>query len=136
METRRLAPVKILQRRSAAFGFRSIANLQRSIERPAPVAGLAKALQGVAARALEFLSCDIGYDPRCRYRKTHIPPWECMCPAGLPQHWPAQHAGITAAIYRDLVHHGTMDEIYVSKQVDCASRTIDTLSQRIAQTRT
>ena len=52
--------MKVLQWRTAEFDYSSLDALKRSIETPAPVEGLTRALPAVDAQALEHLSRDAG----------------------------------------------------------------------------
>jgi ATP-dependent RNA helicase SUPV3L1/SUV3 len=139
IESHEFQPVRVLQWRTAAFDFSSLEELKRSIETPAPVDGLIKALPGVDAQALAFLA----RDPQIRDTATSAKNVETLWDAcALPDYRriaPAQHADIISAIYLDLVGNGHVDEDYLARQINLADRTdgdIDTLSHRIAQIRT
>ena len=58
IETHDFDPVKVLQWRTAEFDFSSLDALRRSIESPAPVEGLTRALPAVDQQALEHLSAE------------------------------------------------------------------------------
>ncbi|MBN9072660.1 MAG: helicase [Rhizobiales bacterium] len=132
-------PVKVLQWRTARFDFASLDALRRSIETPAPVEGLTRALPAVDAQALDFLSKDD------EVRRLATAParvallWEACALPDYRKIAPAQHADIIASIYFDLARRGHVDEDYLAEQVRRADSTegdIDTLSHRIAQIRT
>ena len=58
IEAHEFDPVKVLQWRTAEFDFASLDALKRSIETPAPVEGLTRALPAVDVQALDQLSRD------------------------------------------------------------------------------
>ncbi len=132
-------PVKVLQWRTTEFDFASLDALQRSIERPAPVEGLTRALPAVDAQALEHLSRDPGIRDLAVGRERLALLWEVCALPDYRRIAPAQHADLVASIYDDLATKGHVDENYMAEQVRRADSTdgdIDTLSQRIAQIRT
>jgi ATP-dependent RNA helicase SUPV3L1/SUV3 len=139
IEAHEFEPVRVLQWRSARFDFSSLAALKRSIEAPAPVEGLTRALPAVDAQALEILSRDEAV-LRLADRPARIELlWEACALPDYRRIAPAQHADIIASIYLDLARRGHVDEDYLAEQVRRADRTdgdIDTLSARIAQIRT
>src|SRR5690606_21959473 len=116
----------------------SLAALKRSIEAPAPVEGLTRALPAVDAQALELL-CREPEITRLADRPQRIELlWEACALPDYRRIAPAQHADIIASIYVDLARNGHVDEDYLASQVRLADRTdgdIDTLSARIAQIR-
>src|SRR5690606_27994396 len=119
--------------------FSSLEALKRSIEAPAPIEGLTRALPAVDARALELLCRDeeIVRLGGCRERVALL--WDTCSLPDYRRIAPAQHADIVAAIFLDLVRDGHVDEDYLAEQVQQADHTegdIDTLSARIAQIRT
>ncbi|KXF76288.1 helicase [Paramesorhizobium deserti] len=139
IEAHAFDPVRVLQWRTARFDFSSIEALRRSIDMPAPVEGLVRALPAVDSQALEYLSRDGDVarlaDTPARVEKL----WDTCALPDYRKIAPAQHADIIATIYNDLVRRGHVDEDYMSAQVRLADRTdgdIDTLSHRIAQIRT
>lgn len=131
--------VKVLQWRTARFDFSSIEALRRSIDTPAPVEGLVRALPAVDAQSLDYLSRDADI-ARLADRPDRVEKlWDACALPDYRKIAPAQHADIIAAIYSDLVRRGHVDENYMRDQVRLADRTdgdIDTLSHRIAQIRT
>ncbi len=132
-------PVRVLQWRTASFDYGSLDALKRSIETPAPVEGLTRALPAVDAQALEHLS----NDPEIR-RLADRPErvallWEACALPDYRRIAPAQHSDLIASMYLDLAERGHVDETYMAEQVrraDSSDGDIDTLSHRIAQIRT
>ncbi len=132
-------PVKVLQWRTARFDFSSVEALKRSLDTPAPVEGLAKALPAVDQQALENLSRDEDIARLAMQPERIALLWDACALPDYRKIAPAQHADIIAAIYQDLVRRGSVDEDYMSEQVRRADSTegeIDTLSHRVAQIRT
>ncbi len=131
--------VRVLQWRTAGFDYASLDALKRSIETPAPVEGLTRALPAVDAQALEHLS----NDPEIR-RLADRPErvallWEACALPDYRRIAPAQHSDLIASMYLDLAERGHVDETYMAEQVrraDSIDGDIDTLSHRIAQIRT
>ncbi len=139
IETHAFEPVKVLQWRNSEFDFSSLEALKRSIESPAPMEGLARALPAVDARALDLVSQEEDV-ARLADRPERIALlWDACSLPDYRRIAPAQHADIIAAIYLDLARDGHVDEDYLAEQVQQADRVdgeIDTLSARIAQIRT
>ena len=132
-------PVKVLQWRTARFDFSSLDALKRSIETPAPVEGLTRALPAVDAQALDHLSRDPEIRDLAIGRERVALLWEACALPDYRKIAPAQHADLIASMYHDLARMGHVDENYMAEQVRRADSTegdIDTLSQRIAQIRT
>jgi ATP-dependent RNA helicase SUPV3L1/SUV3 len=131
--------VKVLQWRTPHFDFSSIANLQRSLDAPPRVPGLARALPAIDQQALEYLA---------RYPEVHdlanTPErvsllWDACALPDYRRITPAQHADLILTLYSDLARHGTVNADFMAEQVRRSDRTdgeIDTLSARIAQIRT
>ncbi len=131
--------VKVLQWRTTEFEFSGLDALQRSIEKPAPVDGLTRALPAVDAQALDHLSRDAAIRDLAVGRDRVALLWEVCALPDYRRIAPAQHADLVASIYDDLARKGHVDENYMAEQVRRADSTdgdIDTLSQRIAQIRT
>lgn len=132
-------PVKVLQWRTVGFDFTSLEALQRSIDTPAPVEGLTRALPAVDQQALDQLSRDPAIRDLAKGRERVALLWEACVLPDYRRIAPAQHADLVASIYDDLARKGHVDETYMAEQVRRADSTegdIDTLSQRIAQIRT
>ena len=139
IEAHNFDPVKVLQWRTATFDFSSLDALRRSIETPARVEGLTRALPAVDAQALEYLSRDGAMRALATNRERVALLWEACVLPDYRRIAPAQHADLIAAIYEDLARHGHVNEDYMAEQVRRADSTegdIDTLSHRIAQIRT
>jgi ATP-dependent RNA helicase SUPV3L1/SUV3 len=132
-------PVKVMQWRTAEFDFASIDALKRSIETPAPVEGLTRALPAVDAQALDLLSRDEDIRGLADRRERVALLWDACALPDYRKIAPAQHSDLIASIYTDLARLGHVDETYMAEQVrraDSAEGDIDALSQRIAQIRT
>ena len=139
IETHDFDPVKVLQWRTVGFDFSSLEALKRSIDRPAPVEGLTRALPAVDQQALEHLSHDPVIRDLAVGRERVALLWEACALPDYRKIAPAQHADLIASMYDDLARKGHVDENYMAEQVRRADSTegdIDTLSQRIAQIRT
>ncbi len=131
--------VKVLQWRTVGFDFSSVEALQRSIETPAPVEGLTKALPAVDQQALDHLARQPEIRDLATGRERVSLLWEACALPDYRRIAPAQHADLVASIFDDLARKGHVDETYMAEQVRRADSTegdIDTLSQRIAQIRT
>ncbi|WP_081175312.1 helicase-related protein [Rhizobium rhizosphaerae] len=139
IESHEFDPVRVLQWRSKALDFASVAALKKSLERPPGVQGLTRALPAVDVQALDFLSRD-GSVAALANRADRVETLWDVC--ALPDYrriTPAQHADLIATLYTDLVRHGRVNEDFMAEQVRRADHTdgeIDTLSARIAQIRT
>ncbi|WP_275791213.1 helicase-related protein [Pararhizobium gei] len=139
IESHHFDPVRVLQWRSKAVNYASIATLKKSLETPPAVHGLTRALPAVDQQALDYLSrypevISVATTPE-RVEKL----WEACALPDYRRITPAQHADLISTIYADLVRRGTVNEDFMAEQVRRADYTdgeIDTLSARIAQIRT
>jgi len=139
IESHDFDPVKVLQWRTVQFDFSSLEALKRSIEAPAPVEGLTRALPAVDAQALEQLSRDPEIKALATGRDRLALLWEVCALPDYRRIAPAQHADLVASIFIDIADRSHVDENYMAEQVRRADTTegdIDTLSHRIAQIRT
>ncbi len=139
IEAHEFDAVKVLQWRTAAFDYASLDALKRSIETPAPVEGLTRALPAVDAQALDQLARDPEIRRLATNRERVALLWEACALPDYRRIAPAQHSDLIASMYLDLAERGHVDEIYMAEQVRRADSTdgdIDTLSHRIAQIRT
>jgi ATP-dependent RNA helicase SUPV3L1/SUV3 len=139
IETHEFDPVKVLQWRTVGFDFSSLEALQHSIETPAPVEGLTRALPAVDQQALDYLSRDPQIRDLATNRERVALLWEACALPDYRKIAPAQHGDLIASMYADLARKGHVDETYMAEQVRRADSTegdIDALSQRIAQIRT
>ena len=109
--------MKVLQWRTASFDFSSLDALRRSIETPAPVEGLTRALPAVDAQALEHLSRDPDIRDLAIGRERVALLWEACALPDYRKIAPAQHADLIASMYDDLARHGHVDENYMAEQV-------------------
>ncbi|MCM2477137.1 helicase [Rhizobium sp. CG5] len=139
LESHHFDPVKVLQWRTAAFDFSSIAALRRSLDDVPKIGGLTRALPAIDQQALEYLSrypeiTDLADRPE---RVGLL--WDACALPDYRRITPAQHADLISTLFSDLARHGTVNETFLAEQVRRADRTdgeIDTLSARIAQIRT
>ena len=139
IEAHEFDPVKVLQWRTAEFDFASLDTLKRSIETPAPMEGLTRALPAVDAQALDQLSRDPEIRKLATSRERVALLWEACALPDYRRIAPAQHSDLIASMYLDLAESGHVNEAYMAEQVrraDSADGDIDTLSHRIAQIRT
>ena len=139
IESHDFDPVRVLQWRTAQFDFASLDALKRSVETPAPVDGLTRALPAVDAQALDHVTRDDDIRALADRPQRVALLWEACALPDYRRIAPAQHADLIASIFSDLARHGHVDETYMAEQVRRADTTdgdIDTLSQRIAQIRT
>jgi ATP-dependent RNA helicase SUPV3L1/SUV3 len=139
IESHQFDPVRVLQWRSKALDFASLAALKKSLDVAPTVNGLTRALPAVDQQALDYLSrypeiTSVATTPE-RVEKL----WEACALPDYRRITPAQHADLISTIYADLVRRGTVNEDFMAEQVRRADHTdgeIDTLSARIAQIRT
>ncbi len=139
VESHAFDAVKILQWRTARFDYSSLDALKRSIDAPAPIDGLTRALPAVDQQALEFLSRDPDIAPLANTAERVELLWDACALPDYRKIAPAQHADIIASVYTDLVEKGHVNENYMAKEVrraDSIDGDIDALSRRIAQIRT
>ncbi len=139
IEAHEFDPVKVLQWRSKALDFASLAALRNSLDQVPTVSGLTRALPAVDQRALEFLTRNPDIVARADRPARIETLWDACSLPDYRRIAPAQHADLIASLYRDLVDRGQVDEDFLASQVRHADRTdgeIDTLSARIAQIRT
>ncbi|MGN7772547.1 helicase-related protein [Phyllobacterium sp. 22552] len=139
VESHAFDAVKILQWRSARFDYSSLDALKRSIDTPAPIDGLTRALPAVDQQALEFLSRDPDIAPLANAPERVALLWDACALPDYRKIAPAQHADIIASVYTDLVEKGHVNENYMAEEVrraDSIDGDIDALSRRIAQIRT
>ncbi|MBX3570452.1 MAG: helicase [Rhizobiaceae bacterium] len=132
-------PVKVLQWRTGQFDFSNLDALRRSIEMPAPIEGLTRALPAVDAQSLEQLARDPEVRDLATSRSRVELLWDVCSLPDYRRIAPAQHSELVASLYFDLARRGHVDEDYLAEQVRRADSTegeIDTLSNRIAQIRT
>jgi ATP-dependent RNA helicase SUPV3L1/SUV3 len=139
LESHDFEPVKVLQWRTAAFDFANVDALRRSIETPAPIEGLTRALPAVDQQALEHLTRDPDIRDLADTSERVALLWEACALPDYRKIAPAQHADLIASMFNDLARRGHVDENYLAEQVrrsDSTEGDIDTLSHRIAQIRT
>jgi ATP-dependent RNA helicase SUPV3L1/SUV3 len=139
VESHAFDAVKILQWRTARFDYSSLEALKRSIDTPAAIEGLTRALPAVDQQALEYLSNDPDVATLANTPERVALLWDACALPDYRKIAPAQHADIIASIYTDLADKGHVNENYMAEEVRRADSTdgdIDALSRRIAQIRT
>ena len=139
IESHEFDNVKVLQWRSKRLDFSTLSALKASLETAPRLPGLTKALPSDDFQALEHLSRypDILELATSRERVEKL--WEICALPDYRRITSLQHSDLVAAIYKDIIRHGAVNESFMSEQVRRADRTdgeIDTLSARIAQIRT
>ncbi|MCF3641188.1 helicase, partial [Rhizobium sp. TRM95111] len=139
VETHQFDPVRVLQWRSKALDFTTLATLRTSLDAPPAISGLTRALPAVDQQALDHLARypDIRELATSSERVEKL--WEACALPDYRRIAPAQHADLISTLYADLVRRGAVNEDFMAEQVRRADRTdgeIDTLSARIAQIRT
>src|SRR3954470_24538664 len=110
-------PVRVLQWRTPRFDYSSLDALKRSIETPAPVEGLTRALPAVDAQALDHLSADAEVRRLADRPERVALLWEACALPDYRRIAPAQHADLIASMYLDLAERGHVDETYMAEQV-------------------
>ena len=139
IESHDFEPARMLQWRTAAFDFASLAALKRSLDALPPVEGLTRALPAADQAALELLSREEDVAALADRPERVSLLWDACALPDYRRIAPAQHAELVAAIFRDLARRGHVDEDYMAQQVRRAGSVegdIDVLSARIAQIRT
>ncbi|MDB5522628.1 MAG: helicase protein [Rhizobium sp.] len=139
IEAHQFDPVKVMQWRSKSLDFSTLSNLRSSLEVGPRVHGLTRALPSDDLQALEHLARypDILELATTRERVEKL--WEICALPDYRRITSLQHSDLVAAIYKDIVRHGAVNEAFIAEQVRRSDRTdgeIDTLSARIAQIRT
>ena len=139
VEAHAFEPLKVLQWRSKQLDFSSVPALCASLDEAPALTGLSRALPAVDRQALDHLARDAGVAGLATDRQSVERLWDVCALPDYRKITPAQHADLIAAIYSDIVRHGSVREDYVAEQVRRADRPdgeIDTLSARISQIRT
>jgi ATP-dependent RNA helicase SUPV3L1/SUV3 len=139
IENHRFDPVRVLQWRSHALEFQSIAALIESLEAAPPARGLARARATDDLTALKFLAADGEVAALASAPAAIRRLWEvCQIP-DFRKATPDEHARLLGQIYRHLMQNdGLLPTDWIARQVeriDCVEGDLDTLSQRIAQIR-
>ena len=139
IESHEFDNVKVMQWRSKALDFSSMEALRNSLDAAPRLQGLTKALPADDYQAFEHLARypDVLELATTRERVEKL--WEICALPDYRRITSLQHSDLVAAIYKDIVRRGAVDESFIAEQVRRADRTdgeIDTLSARIAQIRT
>ena len=140
IEAHRYEPVRLLQWRNAALGFRSLAELLETLDEPPPMRGLARARPAMDVSALRVLSAS---DEITRFARSPAAVkllWEvCQLP-DFRKVSVEDHARLVQQIYSHLNGpEAALPEDWIARQVarlDEVEGDVATLSGRLAQIRT
>jgi ATP-dependent RNA helicase SUPV3L1/SUV3 len=139
IETHRYDPVRVLQWRNAALDFRSLANLNDSLDAPPPERGLARARPASDAVALKFLSADEEVTSLATARDAVIRLWDvCQLP-DFRKLSTDDHVRLVKNIFLFLMKDGAIADDWLARQIaraDVTEGDVATLSGRLAQIRT
>jgi ATP-dependent RNA helicase SUPV3L1/SUV3 len=111
LESHEFDNVKVMQWRTERFDFSSIAALRASLDATPPVPGLVRALPAVDQQALEYLSRDMEIRDLATSPSRVERLWEVCALPDYRRITPAQHADLIAALFSDLVHYGTTEQM-------------------------
>jgi ATP-dependent RNA helicase SUPV3L1/SUV3 len=138
VESHRYDPVKVLQWRSAALNFQSIAQLLESLEAPPPERGLVRARPASDAMALRYLSGDAEVTALAGTREGVRRLWDvCQLP-DFRKLSEEEHARLVRTIFLFLMG-GHIPDDWMARQIarlDVSEGDVATLSGRLAQIRT
>ncbi|NOZ32736.1 MAG: helicase, partial [Alphaproteobacteria bacterium] len=142
LENHEFAPVRVLQWRNRDLDFTSLEALSSSLEAAPTLAGLTRIPATNDQLALSYLMGHVKGDKTANaiVGQTNVDlAWQaCQIPDYLDIS-PTRHGEMVAAIFDDLIRRGTINTDWIAEQVsfcDNTSGEIDTLSNRIKQTRT
>ncbi len=111
MEAHNFDPVKVLQWRTSRFDFSSVEALLRSLETPAPIEGLAKALPAVDQQAREICRKTTRLCGLQRAPSRIELLWDACALPDYRKIAPAQHADIVQPSIRILYAEGALMKI-------------------------
>ncbi len=138
VESHRYDPVKVLQWRSAALNFHSIAQLLESLEAPPPERGLVRARPASDAMALRYLSSDAEVTALAGTQGAVRRLWDvCQLP-DFRKLSEEEHARLVRTIFMFLMG-GHIPDDWMARQIgrlDVSEGDVATLSGRLAQIRT
>ncbi|HEY8594652.1 MAG TPA: helicase-related protein [Devosiaceae bacterium] len=130
--------IKVLQWRNRQLDFTSVEGLRRSLDATPDHRNLTRVPTATDQIALDFVMRGPAAD--LAHGRTAVELlWECCQIPDYRDISPAQHGEIVTRIFTDLSRHGVIDTDWIAEQVrfcDNATGDIDTLSNRIRQTRT
>jgi len=139
IETHRYDPVRVLQWRNAVLDFRSLANLNDSLDAPPPERGLARARPASDAVALKFLSADEEVSALATSRDAVSRLWDvCQLP-DFRKLSADDHVRLVKNIFLFLSKDGAIPDDWLARQIaraDVTEGDVATLSGRLAQIRT
>ncbi|MDX7951602.1 helicase-related protein [Lichenihabitans sp. Uapishka_5] len=139
IEEHRFDPVGILQWRNSDLDFSSIRGLQASLERIPEEAGLTRAPLAEDVMVLDVLARDVDVQRQSKTRADVARLWEVCQVPDYRKVSPAAHAELVHSLYGFVVRAGRIPDSWFATHLDHLDRTdgdIDTLSHRVAQTRT
>lgn len=139
LEEHRFDPLQIAQWRNSALDFSSLANLERSLLRPAGHAALMRARKAEDEVTLEIASARHGVRDLARGEAAVKRLWDlCQLP-DYRKVSPQSHADLVATLYEAIARKGAIDTDWFAREVKACDRLegdIDALSWRLAQIRT
>ena len=139
VETHRYDPVRVLQWRNAVLDFRSLANLNDSLDAPPPERGLTRARPASDAVALKFLSADEEVTALATSRDAVSRLWDvCQLP-DFRKLSTDDHVRLVKNIFLFLSKDGAIPDDWLARQIaraDVIEGDVATLSGRLAQIRT
>lgn len=138
LESHDFESVKVLQWRNPELNFHSLEALRQSLDRAPDRRGLTRVPMATDQHALEFVARNEGAKRATSPKSVELL-WTCCQLPDYRNISPAQHGEIVTRIYTDLTDHARIDADWIAEQVsfcDNTSGDIDTLSNRIRQTRT
>jgi ATP-dependent RNA helicase SUPV3L1/SUV3 len=139
IETHRYDPVRVLQWRNAVLDFRSLANLNDSLDAPPPERGLTRARPASDAVALKFLSADEDVTALAVTRDAVSRLWDvCQLP-DFRKLSADDHVRLVKNIFLFLSKDGAIPDDWLARQIaraDVIEGDVATLSGRLAQIRT
>ena len=139
IEEHRFDSVGVLQWRNSDLDFSSIQSLQASLDRIPDEQGLTRAPLAEDVLVLDVLSRDADVQRQARTRADVARLWEACQVPDYRKVSPAAHAELVHSLFGFVVRAGRIPDAWFSGQLSHLDRTdgdIDTLSNRVAQTRT
>ncbi len=139
LENHRFDPLVMLQWRNTALDFSGIQSLQASLDAQPRSEGLTRAPLAVDVQVLDILANDETVRKQTKAAAEVQRLWDVCQVPDYRKLSPAAHADLALTLYGFIVRAGRAPEDWFARQLALVDRTdgdIDTLSQRIAQTRT
>jgi ATP-dependent RNA helicase SUPV3L1/SUV3 len=139
LENHTFDPLRVLQWRNPDLDFSSLAALRMSLGHQPREHGLVRAPMGEDVTALEVLSRDDDITRYARTRASVEKLWQMCQVPDYRKVSPQSHADLIGQLYQFLMKEGNVPGDWFGRHLKTLDRTegdIDTLSNRIAQTRT